>query len=445
MSGSLRVRAVWLAVFAGAAVCCGPFATPSPERFHPTRFDYGAFRSARGPDEIREPNYLPFMATRFALSGGDEDLLVLCRWDVERFPLAVAVDAPHVSPELQNEFDRLKEPNAFVDAAWNALDAWQRALGGVVSFRRVGGNQDPDLRIRLMGEVGPAPEAGVQVLGTTPMRDACRVEGRSVWPDRVEVSYDVPEIRIYVADDHGLLPPDQVQRNVLHEIGHALGMHGHSPIPADLMYEVARDRRVDRLSTEDVNSFRALYRQPNGTIYARVPRGADLPRGVARAPAPPVQLAAEPFVDPRLGYSIRPAAGWNTVPASRGVVMIDGLAWDYEASFQVIVRSYPSTAQYLERHGEAHVRGGKVVQEGPLDVAGRRAFWMRVTPLEGEMIEDHVFLESGDGRVLIVIMEAPRALRADFAPWFDAMLSTLQVHAIAAAPTPAPVPRVPQP
>ncbi|MCU0668183.1 MAG: matrixin family metalloprotease, partial [Myxococcota bacterium] len=321
MSRARHARVLLLAAFGGAALCCGPFATPSSDRFQPTRFDYQSFRSARGADEIREPNYLPFMAGRFALSGKKEDLLVLCRWDVERFPLKIHVESPRVAPELQNEFDRLKEPNAFVDAAWNAIDSWERALGGVVSFRRVGGNQGPDLRIRLIGERGPAPEAGVQVLGTTPMRDACRIEGRSVWADRVEVSYEVPEIRIYVADDHGLLPPDQVQRNVLHEIGHALGMHGHSPIPADLMYEVARDRRVDRLSVEDVNSFRALYRQPNGTIYARLPRGADLPRGTARAPAPPVQLVATPFTDPRLGYSLRPAAGWHTVPSSRGVVV----------------------------------------------------------------------------------------------------------------------------
>lgn len=442
-----RLRTLLLAACASAALCCGPFATPSSERFHPTRFDYASFRNARSAEQIQEPNYLPFMAARFALRGKDEDLLVLCRWEVDRFPLKVYVEAPRVSPELQNEFDQLKAPNAFVDAAWSALDAWQRSLGGVVSFQRVGGNQHPDLRIRLIGEIGPAPEAGVQVLGTTPMRDACRISGRSVWTDRVEVSYDVPEIRIYVADDHGLLPPDQVQRNVLHEIGHALGMHGHSPIPADLMYEVARDRRVDRLSIEDVNSFRALYRQPNGTIYARLPRGTDLARGTASAPPPPVQLAPEPFVDTRFGFSLRPALGWHMVPASRGVVVIDGLSWDYEASFQVIVRAYPSTAQYLERHGEAHVRGGKVVQEGPIMVAGRRAFWMRVLPLEGEMMEDHVFVESGDGRVLIVIMEAPRALRAAFGPWFDAMLSTLQVHALgpAAAPALPPVPAVPQP
>jgi predicted Zn-dependent protease len=386
---------------------------------------------------MREPNDLPFMAGRFALRGKEEDLLVLCRWDVTRFPLAVRVEAPAVSEDLRNEFDRMKEPNAFVDAAWRALESWQQALGGVVSFRRVGGADDADLRIRLVGEIGPAPEEGVQVLGTTPMRDACRIAGRSMWKDRVDVEYEVPEIRIYVADAHGLLPPDQVERNVLHELGHALGMHGHSPIPADLMYEVARDRRVDQLSQQDVNSFRALYRQPNGTIYARVPRGQDLPREAARAPNGPAQLAPEPFVDARNGYSLHPGAGWRAVVAPRGVIVIDGLAWDYEASFQVIVRSYPSVASYLERHGDAHVRAGKVAQQGPLDVAGRRATWMRVLPLEGEMIEDHVFVESGDGRVVIVIMEAPRNLRNDFTPWFDAMLGSLEVRPVGGVAAPA--------
>lgn len=436
MSRSRVARVAALALVAGAALCCSPIAAPSPDRFHPTRFDYDSFRRAQPDVEVREPNYLPFMAARFALKGDSEDLLVFCRWEVDRFPLAVYVEPPHVSPDLQNEFDELKEPNAFVDAAWRALDSWQDALGGVVSFRRVRGGGDVDLRIRLIGEVGPAPEEGVQVLGTTPMRDACRIEGRSVWKDRVEVRFEVPEIRIYLADGHGLLPPDQIGRNVLHELGHALGMHGHSPIPADLMYEVARDRRVDRLSPEDVNSFRALYRQPNGTIYARVPRGQDLPRSVARAPAAPVQLAPEPFVDPRHGYALRPGLGWRTIPASRGVVVIDGLAWDYEASFQVIVRSYPTVAQYLDRHGDAHVRGGRIAQEGPIDVAGRRAYWMRITPLEGEMIEDHVFVESGDGRVVIVIMEAPRTLRQDFAPWFDAMLASLELRAVETAAAP---------
>ena len=428
-----RVRVAIVAGLAAAAVSCGSWAVPSSERFRPTRFDYETFRASRAPDDLLEPNYLPFMAGRYTPKVGEQDLLVLCRWDAERFPLAVRVEAPRFDASLEDEFDAGKDASAYVAAAWKALDDWQNALDGLVTFRRVGGNDSADLTIRLIGQVGPAPEEGVQVLGTTSMHDACKIEGTSMFADRVDVDFEVPEIRIYLADAHGRLPADQVGRNVLHEIGHALGMRGHSPIPADLMYEVARDRRVDRLSREDVNSFRALYRQPNGTIYARVPRGEDLPRRPAAAPPGPPALAGL-FEDRRLGYAIQPAQGWRVIPAQRGVVVIDGLAWDYEASFQVIVRSYPSVTRYLDRHAEGHVRGGKVAKRGFLDVAGRRAHWMRVVPLEGDMIEDHVFLETGDGRVVIVIMEAPTSLRSEFAPWFDAMLATLQVFQPSFAP-----------
>ena len=41
-----------------------------------------------------------------------------------------------------------------------------------------------------------------------------------------------------------------------------------------------------------------------------------------------------------------------------------------------------------------------------LTVRGRRAHWMRVLPVSGDMIEDHIFMETGDGRVVIVIMES---------------------------------------
>src|SRR5262249_19506059 len=149
-------------------------------------------------------------------------------------------------------------------------------------------------------------------------------------------------------------------------------------------------------------------------------------------------LSPTPFTDARHGYALSPAQGWQVIPSARGVVVIDGLAWDYEASFQVIVRSYPSVTRYLDRHGDAHIRGGKVVQRGFLTVAGRQASWMRILPLDGEMIEDHVFLESGDGRVIIAILEAPKALRPDFGPWFDAMLGSLQVFQVSIPEVTAP-------
>lgn len=434
-----RSRA-FLAVWALVASACGQYAVPSRDVFLPSRFDYAEFRRAHPElaDRLLEPNYLPFMGHRMELAGKNEDVLVFCRWDESRFPLAVHVEPPRLRPELQNEFDP-QDPAVFVEAAWRALENWQASVAGVPTFRRAGSWTDADLRIELVGERGPAPQDGVQVLGTTPLARACRIEGRGLLQDRLDVSFRVPVIRLYLADQHGLLLPDQIERNVLHEMGHALGMKGHSPIPADLMYEVARDRRVSKLSRQDTNSFRTLYAIPNGTIYARIPRTVATERPPAEAPAGPVQLSDNPYVDARLGYSLHVPPGWRLIPASRGVVAIDGLSWDYEGSFQVIVHSYPTIAAYVRRHGRGHVRDGELVAQQPLLIAGQPAFHIRVSQHDGTLIEDHVFVETGDGRVIVVIEEAPADLHAGFVPWFDAMLASLRIlpSQLPSLPTPS--------
>ncbi len=438
----LRER-LMVAVVALGMSACAHYAEPSREAFLPSRYDYDAFRAEHPElaDQLLEPNYLPFMAHRMELASKNEDVLVFCRWEEDRFPLAVHVEPPRILPELQSELDP-QEPEVFVEAAWRALENWQKSVGGVPTFRRAASWTEADLRIELMGERGPAPQDGVQVLGTTSLARACRVQGRSLVQNRLDVTFRVPVIRLYLADQHGLLLPDQIERNVLHEIGHALGMKGHSPIPADLMYEVARDRRVSKLSRQDTNSFRTLYTIPNGTIYARIPRDLAASRPPAAAPSGPVQLSDNPYVDSRLGYSLHVPPGWRLIPARRGVVAIDGLSWDYEGSFQIIVHSYPTIASYVGRHGRGHVREGQLLAQEPLLVAGQPAFHIRVSQREGTLIEDHVFIETGDGRVLVVIQEAPADLRAGFAPWFDAMLASLQIlpSQLPGLPSPSPAP-----
>jgi predicted Zn-dependent protease len=425
---SSRALRAALAALALAAAGCGTYARPSREPFLPSRYDYEQFRG-QNPDlggALLEPNYLPFVAHRMELAGSQEDVIVFCRWSEDRFPLSVYVYPPSIGADIQSEF-KPQDPALYVDAAWQALASWQQAGAGAVSFERAANADDADLRVELVGQAGPAPEAGVQVLGTTPLARACRVRGRSVVQGRLDVTFRVPVIRVFVADQHGLLPPDQVERNVLHEMGHALGMRGHSPIPADLMYEVARDRRVSRLSGADANSLRALYAIPNGTLYARMPRGAAPERPAPSAPTGPLQLSLSPYVDERLGFSLHVPPGWRLIPAPRGVVAIDGLAWDYEGSFQVIVHGYPSIASYVRRHGQGHVRDGRVLEQAAVEVAGHPAFRMRVAQRGDTLIEEHLFVETGDGRLIVVIEESPADLYEGFAPWFGAILGSFQV------------------
>ena len=286
-------------------------------------------------------------------------------------PLPVYVAPPSIPDALQDEFDP-QDPQVFVGAVLRALATWERELEGLVSFRLVSDRRDAKLELRLLGEEAPAPHPDLQVLGKTPIARACRVRGGDPGQGRLDVSFQVPEVDLYIADYFGLLAPDQVEWIALHEIGHALGMRSHSPIPADVMYEVVRDRvSVRELSLEDVNSFVSLYRLPNGTVYARIP-----PAGAAARPAPRScrrgrpQLAIAPYVDARLGFELRPPAGWMWVPTAQGVVMVDGVTWDYTASFQIVVHRYPTLEAYMERYGAHYLARGQVLQQGFLTLRG---------------------------------------------------------------------------
>jgi len=427
--GSGLPRSALAAVLCSAAVACGPsgpagtVSTPPPSPAD--RAAYVAFRA--GHPSLPEPNYVPFMPNRFAGEGGRDDLLVFCRWSEGQLPLSVAIDAPEIPPSLENEFDP-KPPELYVRAVERALAAWEEALDGVLRFHRAGPGETPTLRVRLRGEVAPTPEPDIAVLGTTSLGGACRAQGWEEEGARVRVGYGVSEVRVYVADEFGLLTEEQVHRVALHELGHALGMRGHSPIPADVMYEVVRDVALPAVLTpEDVQSFRALYAVPNGTVYGRVAPRGPLARP-AVAPGPP-RLVAEPRVDARHGFSLRPPEGWMVVDSPHGLIAIDGVTWDYDASLQVIAQAYPSADAYLARHGAVHIGPGSLVARRELVLAGRRAVQLVVEGRIGPMSEEITVVEASPERVLVVIADCPVELHDAYAPWFEAVLRSLAVQA----------------
>lgn len=417
------------------AACAHPVAEPSREPWRPTRYDYARFVAGH-PEAApflrrSEPNYLPFMAHRFTLPGAEEDVLVLCRWDHDRFPLRVFVETPEIPDDLQNEFHPVS-PGIYVRAVKRALRTWEEALPEIVSFERVDDRERADLHVQLRGEVGPTPDPEMQVLGVTPLLSACRI-GRERQA-RFESRFEVHRLTVYLADHFGLLTADQVERIALHELGHVLGMRGHSPIPADVMYEAARDRHVDRLSAEDVHSFRLLYALPAGTLYGRLPSGIALERPlVPRAPGPP-ELAPEPVRDRRFGFAIRLGKDWQPIRTPYGVVAVNGVAWDYDASFQLIVRPQTTIASYLERWGASHLRDGRMRAQSGAPVLGYPAFRMRVEQSDPPLLEEHVFLETPDRRLFVAIADAPPELFSYYLPWFEAMLSSLEVLEIHQSP-----------
>ena len=63
-----------------------------------------------------------------------------------------------------------------------------------------------------------------------------------------------------------LISPDQrraaIEATALHELGHAFGLWGHSPDPADVMAAVPGAQPVLRLTPRDLATLRWLYSQP---------------------------------------------------------------------------------------------------------------------------------------------------------------------------------------
>jgi hypothetical protein len=415
-----RLAAFGLLILAG---CASTGAEPAP--YVPDRRDYATFRE--GFPGVLEPNYLPFMAHRIPQSGGREDVLVFCRWESEDMPLAVFIEPPEIPASLQDEF-LPRDPAGFVGAVEHALRTWESHLEGLVRFRLVSSPSRAHLHVALLGERAPVPEEDVKVLGATPLADSCRAIGWDPDAERLQVEFSVPGLQVFLADEFGLLSDGQVEWVALHEIGHALGMRSHSPIPADLMYEVVRDRVTvaEGLSGEDVNSFVSLYQLPNGTVFGRARDRAEEPDPGFDPPTGPPMLSLAPFVDARLGFSLRVPTGWLTIDTGHGLVAVDGVTWDYAASYQVVVNRYPTLEAYLERYGDYYQRRGRLLHRESMVVNGRRSVQALIARPVGT-IEEVTLVESGDGRVLVVTAECPTAHRPTYAAWFDATLATLDV------------------
>jgi hypothetical protein len=409
-----------------------------PGAYLHNRDDYFAFRAAH--PGLLEPNYLPFMVydvparpeghaarllRRLRLAPAGERRLVLCHWRPEDMPLAVWIEPPRHLDRFEEDTNP-PEAERYVDAVRRALARWQSDLDGVVRFEPSPSRAGADLEIRLLGERAPEPSADVRVYGAAAVGDSCRVLGGD--PERrLEVTYQVRDVRLYVADEHGLLLPDQVEGIARHEIGHALGMRGHSPIPADLMFEQADDTRRDRegLGLPDVNSFLSLYALPSGTVYAD-PGGPrrDEPRRLL--PDGPPRLELAPHVDTRLGFELQTPEGWPREPTPYGVVAMNGVPWDYEASFQLNVYRFATIEDFVERFGPAYLVDAMLLSIHERRVAGRRAREVNALTELG-MFEQTTLIESGDGRVLVAVADCPEEHEEAYRAWFAAVLGTLEI------------------
>ena len=167
---------------------------------------------------------------------------VVLRWPKHKMPLRV-----HLPPPPAGMFE---DPAGIHDSVRDGVLDWSDVVApGLPSFEFVDDEGDADIPIVW----APEPDGNwyiahcVYDIGWASRRfGVTRILVAASW-------------RGHTADLH------EVYATVLHEMGHALGLGGHSPERGDIMYESISGSSLDGLSPRDRATLTALYARPIGS------------------------------------------------------------------------------------------------------------------------------------------------------------------------------------
>jgi predicted Zn-dependent protease len=192
--------------------------------------------------------------------------------------LRAAIAQPHTLPQSLAQWNEAKAPGDYFDQVrlvtvgalvWSDWpiqvyvaplpagtlvkpEVWQNAIAQAVK------DWQPYLSLSL---VDTASEADIQISAHSPRpKRGARVRS-------AETRYE-----LYVSDRQTLLhrvaidirpsqTPKYLTASARHELGHALGIWGHSLNPADVMY-FAQVRMPSGISVRDINTLKRVYQQP---------------------------------------------------------------------------------------------------------------------------------------------------------------------------------------
>jgi len=193
------------------------------------------------PDTAQD--YLAYVAFE-----SPDHLGLLLHWPERKMPLKVYLPSPPPG--------WFADADGVVEATRRAVTDWTDVAGpGLPSFEFVSKAGDADIPI-MWADVSPSWSVAHCMM-------------RIDFPTR-RFAVENVLITAWYRDGTQVSAVD-IHRTLRHEMGHALGIAGHSPNPEDVMYALAPSKS-QKLTDRDRETLRKLYAKPNGTVLAGVRR-----------------------------------------------------------------------------------------------------------------------------------------------------------------------------
>jgi len=199
-----------------------------------------------GARESRGPNYLTYVAFDVPARGG-----TVMRWQTNEMPLRV-----HLPPPPDGMFD---DPDRVLQVVRKGILDWTDVAGpGVPSFRLVEAGERADIPVVWAGVAHGwwVAFAAYDLTADSKIFRVNRILVAAKYPDGAEAGLE------------------DLYLTMLHEMGHALGLLGHSPYAEDVMYEKG-SWQTEGLTERDRNTMRLLYSRPVGSRIAGARRRSE--------------------------------------------------------------------------------------------------------------------------------------------------------------------------